>query len=517
MPINLPSRGWATAEMVFWTYRRPPSPIGYDLASEQTVVSSMPSQPSNDPQGELTRQQRNLLLAGPIARLSLERRVIFKDSPEIANDIDLQYLALSAIDFVMERSAIESGAPPGGIVDHVAGEAIRVKPTLTANQSRKVGQVVLDYLANARDRHKAFRSDYYDAGRGAFTFHDFRLLSLFVAADGSARFKLGTGAQTLTLAMLDIAPEFAQEAEAIMIRKAVERGRFKDAHTIAQRSRMRSIHYQQYIDDKLFRARRAADSVIWSEEVLPELDEARRHLRERQNHETAIIESIRENIAHARDETRDQLIDLKETIENCHARHAALFSRVITASEEFRKLQARAFRARYKQDVPDLEDRILVPLLLAPMATVSNMSDEVSIAFAAPTAPKLYDLALLFENCTRPMFRQDSPSGDETHDLVALQPVPPEFDANEIRVAQDWLVNEIAARTWLDLRSAIQAAEDHGLAESTLRCALFLMLRSWCPEDDPLGVIASVDGALAHQRAVGDNLKLEKDAARWPT
>ena len=46
----------------------------------------------------LTHQQRHLLLAEPIARLSLERRVIFRDDPAIA-ELDVQYLALSAMDF----------------------------------------------------------------------------------------------------------------------------------------------------------------------------------------------------------------------------------------------------------------------------------------------------------------------------------------------------------------------------------------------------------------------------------
>lgn len=115
----------------------------------------------------LTSQQRNLLLAEPVARLSLDRRVIFKDDPTIADRLDVQYLALSAIDFVMERSAVESGVSPDEIVEHVAAEAMRVKPSLTDEQSRKVGHVVLDYLANARDGHRAFRSEYYDAGRGS--------------------------------------------------------------------------------------------------------------------------------------------------------------------------------------------------------------------------------------------------------------------------------------------------------------------------------------------------------------
>ena len=471
----------------------------------------------NESREYLTRQQRNLLLAEPIARLSLDRRVIFRDDSAIADRLDFQYLALSAIDFVMERSAIESGAPPAGIVDHVAGEATRIMPTLTEEQSRKVGQVILDHLANARDGHKAFRAEYYDRERGDFSFYDFRLLILFTASDQSVRFKLGGGAQTLTLAMLDIAPEFAQEAEAIMIRKAVERGHFRDAHTLARRSRMRSIHYQQFIDDRLFQARRAADRIVWSEDVLPELDDARTHLQDRRKHEAAIIDSIREHIPHARDDTRDHLVDIMRTMEDCHERHAALFGRVMTASEEFRRLQVHAFRARHKQNVPDLEDRILVPLLAAPMSVTSGMSDEIGIVFAAPSPPRLYDLALLFASCTRPRFRRDPAATDDAGDLVRLQRVPPEFDASEIRAAQDWLIRAIAARTRLDMKSAIREAEDQGLAESTLRCVLFLMLRSWCPEDDPLGVIASIDGAIAHERAAGDNLMLAKDALRWRT
>lgn len=465
----------------------------------------------------LTSQQRNLLLAEPVARLSLDRRVIFKDDPMIADRLDVQYLALSAIDFVMERSAIESGASPDEIVEHVAAEATRVKPSLTDEQSRKVGQVVLDYLANARDGHKAFRIEYYDAGRGGYSFHDFRLLALSVAADGLARFKLARGSQILTLAMLDVAPEFAQEAEAIMIRKAVERGRFKDARTLAQRARMRSIHYRQFIEDRLFQVRRAADRVVWSEEVLPELDEARAHLSERRKHEVAIIESIREHIAHARGDTRAHLVDLKNTIDECRQRHAALFERVMTASEEFRVFQVNAFRARRTQNVPDLEERVLVPLLAAPMNAVAEMSDEIGIAFAAPTPPRLFDLAMLFESVTQPRFRRDPAGEHDERDLVAIEHVPPEFEADEIEEAQEWLIREISTRARLDMASAISVAERQGLAESTLRCVLFLMLRSWCPRDDPLGVIASIDGTITHERAAGDNLVLARDEERWRT
>ena len=465
----------------------------------------------------LTRQQRNMALAEPIARLSLDRRVIFKDDPEIPERLDVQYLALNAIDFVMERSAIESGASPDEIVDHVAREASRIKPALIDEQAHKVGQTVLDHLANAREGHKAFRCEYFDPDRDRFSFHDFRLLSLSTSDDGSPRFKLAAGAQTLVLAMLDVAPEFAQEAEAIMLRKAVERGRFQDARTLATRSRMRSIHYRQFIEDQLFHVRRAADRITWSETVLPQLDQARTHLKDRSKHEATIIESIREHMAHAKGEIRDQLVGVKNTIDDCYARHAALFQRIMSASEEFRGLQANAFRARFVRDIPDLEERILGPLLAAPMATAADLSDEIGVFFGAPVPPHLHDLALLFETVTQPRVQRDPAAVEDLHDLIAIERVPPEFDPDDISAAQDWLVRTITARTRLDMASAIREAEHQDLAESTFRCVLFLMLRSWCPQDDPLGVIASIDGAIAHERVAGDNLVLQKDVERWPT
>ena len=63
-----------------------------------------------------------MALAEPIARLSLDRRVIFKEDSAITERLDVQYPALSAI---------ESGASPEEIIEHVAGEAARMKPTLT--------------------------------------------------------------------------------------------------------------------------------------------------------------------------------------------------------------------------------------------------------------------------------------------------------------------------------------------------------------------------------------------------
>ena len=463
----------------------------------------------------LTHQQRNLLLAEPIARLSIDKRVVLREDATMAEGLDMQYLALSALDFVMERCAIEAGATTAEIVEHIANEAIRVKPSLTNEQARKIGQVVLDHLANARNNHLAFRTEYFDADRNALSLHDFRLLTISIADEGPPRFKLAAGAQTLMLSMLEVPAEFAEEAERIMINKAIERERFADALALARNARIRSIHYYQLIEENLFHTRRDASRSTWSENVLPKLDEAREHLNERRKHEAAIIDSIRNHLAQTRGDARDQLLELMKTIEDCQQRHTALLKRVMTASEEFRRIQARAFSVRRIQHVPDLEDRILLPLLGAPMKILTELSDEIAVAFAAPTPPKLYDLSLLFEKLTEPAAQGDPAHEDEMQDLVPLEHVAPAFDADEIRTAEEWITHEIASRKHLDLASAIEIAEEQALSESTLRCVLFVMLRSWSPADDPFGVSASIDGAIRHKRAAGDNLVLTMDPDRW--
>ena len=66
--------------------------------------------------------------------------------------------------------------------------------------------------------------------------------------------------------------------------------------------------------------------------------------------------------------------------------------------------------ARPPSRLPDLEERILGPLLAAPMSTSAGMSDEIAIVFAAPAPPRMCHLALLFATVTQPRFHRD-PAG----------------------------------------------------------------------------------------------------------
>ena len=161
----------------------------------------------------------------------------YAETRGLAEGLDMQYLCLSALDFVMERSAIEAGATTAEIVEHIANEATRVKPSLTNEQTRKICQVVLDHTSATPGTITSHSEPSTSTPTAAGCRSTISAFSPSQPADeGPPRFKLAAGAQTLMLAMLDVAPKFAEEAEAIMIRKAIERGRFDDARTLAQRA-----------------------------------------------------------------------------------------------------------------------------------------------------------------------------------------------------------------------------------------------------------------------------------------
>ncbi|MCY4592939.1 MAG: hypothetical protein OXE86_20760 [Alphaproteobacteria bacterium] len=109
----------------------------------------------------VTRQQKNLLLAEPIARLSPERFRGLAIDPALVDALDLKYLALVAIDFVMERSAVDGGATDEEIVAFLASEAHLMQPALNQEECRRIGRVIVDQLVNARDSHRALSERYF--------------------------------------------------------------------------------------------------------------------------------------------------------------------------------------------------------------------------------------------------------------------------------------------------------------------------------------------------------------------
>lgn len=98
-------------------------------------------EPQNSGLLDLSRQLRNLLLLRPLFQLELNKTRIGEDGASddgLFQGVDTFYLALSALDFMMEATTISMGAPQGEVQGHLANVACSMKPALSKAQSFRV-------------------------------------------------------------------------------------------------------------------------------------------------------------------------------------------------------------------------------------------------------------------------------------------------------------------------------------------------------------------------------------------
>lgn len=386
--------------------------------------------------------------------------------------------------------------------------------SLLDDDAQRLARKTLDLLLNARERHQEFRVRYYDPARREWMAHSFRLLRIAAGEDEQTRLKPGDAALTLQLAMLDISPEFMAEAESLMIRKAIERGRFADAQSIAAHARLRSLDYQSRLRERLFRIQRAPEAFSWSGEVLPQLKDAREHLEERQKQDATLMDAVREHLPLTSEpQARVALIQLKTTLEDAATRHNGLHADVMKANERFRKAQESAFRARRRAPVPDPEAQLLMPLLRAPLGELAARSEVIWAACAHARCPKQIHLASFFAACLA-----DAPTALPAEDEAIeelLAPLPERFSAELISDTERWLQARVADGAAWRISQTLATAENEAWNEARRRCALHVTLRSFSPQDDKLGLLIEAVGPLQHALAAGDDLECQQDAERW--
>jgi hypothetical protein len=458
---------------------------------------------------ELTHQTRHLLLMAPFndAVGDIGRQVRAGrqgDGDAIVRSIDFRYLALSCLDHVIEGAALDFGIRPDDLVAHLVREITYMAPHVEVDIAEWIADLIVDHIGNRRDRNLPFRPTYFDAGERTWRETSFWLIELSRAPDGSLRWRSSQQAHAILLEMLIIPDDFAYEAEARMIRKAIERGRFDDARLIADRAKRRSVEMKQWIQDRLTRIRRAPDSVNWSGEVIPMLDEARQHLSERQEQDTAIIESVRNHFAEVRgDADRAKLLSLRRTMEECKGRHADLFFDVVKANDEFRELQTSVFRARRRLDVPDLERAVLLPMAQLPIGDLAAASDRVWASFFPPSQEVVFDLPTMFERLCMFDVAEDAAVEEEEGDTYALAPVPDRYDHDTVEKGTELSVRLSAGGT--DLAGLIRRARGGGARSDEIEVAIVSFLATWSTEGAHR---AFVEGSFDDPAATGDNLAL---------
>lgn len=431
---------------------------------------------------DLSRQQRNLLLLRPIFQLERYKTMLGDEGSAdrtLFHGIDTHYLALSALDLMMEATTVSSGSTSVEAVAHLGYIASHMKPGLTSPQARRIAEVVLDALDNKANNHREFSAEFFDASAGAAKSIRYRLVRFEPDTDDVYRYRPTAEGYLVYLGMLDLAPEDSQELMEKMLDLLVRRGRFEAAVEIARRARKYSIEYRQLIRDRLYQAYRAPGSINWSRDMASRLDEARAHVRQRQAEDARMEEAVGEALLGADEpKTRTSLVQLKETIRSASLIRLQLVTDINVAPERFIEAQRAVFRARRPTGLPDLEPQLLPQLVNLPTRVLSAEADVFISALYPPVWPKVYDMnsvfALLLEQRG-----EDKEVETDPGSIEKFEPLPDQFTKDLVQRTNDWLTGKFATGQRLRIDQLLDAAEDEGLDRTTRRCLVLILFRSF--------------------------------------
>lgn len=460
---------------------------------------------------DLSRQLRNLLLLRPLFQLELNKTRIGEDGASddgLFQGVDTFYLALSALDFMMEATTVSTGAPLGEVLEHLAHAARRMKSTLSKPQSFRVAEVLLNMLDNKSGGYKEFAFDHFDAVKGTSRTVRFRLVRYEPDIEDVYRYRPTAEGYLVYLGMLDLAPEDSQELMEKMLDLLVQRGKFDTALDIAKRARTLSIEYRQRIRDRLHQAHRAPGSVNWTKDLGPYLQDARGHVAKRQHEDQRMEEAVKDALGEAVEpRNRASLAKLLRELQDASILRGRLVGEITGAGDAFLESQRSLFRARRPTGLPDLEIQLFPRLLDLTGQRLSDNADQLFSALYPAAWPKVYDIntviSLLLES--RP---EDGPVSQDPGELVPLAVIPDEFPEELTRKASAWLAHKFADNTTHRIDELLMLAEDEGLSRTLRRCLVLMLYRSFSAEESEFPHLTSKPaGRFDNDVVTGINLQ----------
>ncbi len=461
---------------------------------------------------DLAPQQRNLLLMRPLFQLELTKNS-FSDGNggSLLDSLDTHYLSLAALAYMMEGTAVAVGYTLTEVQQYLAQAVGYMKPTLTAVQRKRVSEIVLDSLDNASNNYQEHCYDYFDAMTGKNREVRFRLTTYEPDLEDIYRYRPTAEGYLVLMGMLDLEVEDHQILIERMLQLMIERGRFDQAYEFARRARMLSIEHRQLLRDFVNQAWRAPGSVIWTRDIGPRLTEARTHIRERQEEDRRMEESVREQLIQIDDvRARDQLVRLHEVLKSASTVRAQLQLEVTGAGDKFMDAQATAFRARKITGLPDFEARLLPAALRASTEKLAKSADDLLLSLYPAILPKTPDLSQILALLLEHRSLEDKLYDDDTGEVVPFKIYPDPFPKAIAEFVHNWIKSKFSLGGSWKLDELLIAAEDEGLAEIERQCIAYALYRSF-PDSESLfpNMAAHPDGNFISNIAQGDNLRFE--------
>lgn len=416
---------------------------------------------------------------------------------------NLMELGLIGIDAIADRQELEGGATPDEIKSLLADYA---REQAADSDAVAVAAAVLDALVKTRVlRYGEYRTP------GAHVEHEWPFALIREVDEGrGVHLRATDPAINLLVGALDIDDlESVHAAAETLVAKLIERGRFDDARRAAMDARYRSIQYTERLRQLIADARNSIATVDLQNEVLPAIGEARGHIRERVEVESATLEQLR--VAAERVSDGAPIESLREVVNDCLRRHQRLHVHLQHAPEEFERLQVeQGFELGRGVGLPDPEPALLAPTLTLTAEDALKVLDAFEAALNTPKPPVAIDLGTFTEWLLRPKRVRPEPLGASVEDTqFAPDPDPDRFDP-ETRAAVEVMLAGVEEPTTLS--ALLDTARD----EHTLLAARLVAMRglaAFAPEEQPDSysmLLADPSGRLDDPDYTGDELTIER-------
>lgn len=462
---------------------------------------------------DLERQQRNLLLLRPLFELALKTRRGDASEP-LFSGLDTNYLALATLDFIMEGSVLGLGRTLQETVTNGADLAQRMKSALNEPDARKVAREVLDTLHNAAGKYERFEYDYFDATVGQMKRYAFSLLRYERAEDEQYYYRVSDEGFLVYLGMLDLGAANMQELMEKMLHELVRRGRVNEAVDVSRQAYMQAARYFETIRSRLDRAQRVPDSVTWTGDLEPFLNGAREHLDGRQTEERQMLSVVTDKLREGEDpSTREKLVRLKDTVENELHLGSQLLRLIGEAGQRYLRAQAAMFRARTRQNLPDLEEKLLPELLNLRVSELEQVGDAQGHTLFSGATPKVFSLSDVVELLLEPQ-PEDSETDAGDDEMVRLEELPPHFSTEDDAAANQFLQGIFAREPAIDIEAVLATAEEAGLQRQVRELMTFRMYQAFSRDESPFNVDAHLDGRFSNDLVEGARLKFIKREER---
>jgi hypothetical protein len=138
----------------------------------------------------LTGHLRALALIEPLQRVEDTKTLLHVDDPKIVATIDMRYLALAAIELLIDRMGVGGTASRFEVVEHLAGLTRIQRSEITEKDSTVLAEHVFDWLTNARQRRARFATHLFEPGTPGGVTLEFSLLRAEALPNGTVGYRL---------------------------------------------------------------------------------------------------------------------------------------------------------------------------------------------------------------------------------------------------------------------------------------------------------------------------------------